>query len=204
MRSAALPPEEDPYDKLKTELTKRTSASEQCCLQELLSAEELEDRTPSQVLQCIQQLLSSMATTMDATLLRELFLQHLPVNVHRVLTPLAEALNLDQLAQLADRIVKTSPTPTIAATTDTTYQQAAQVADLTKRLDQLTSQMFKTISSLSRRSHSHSSAPWQRHKYTSADPDNSLCWYHSKFVNDAKKCTPLWQKAGNDYARRFQ
>ena len=118
--------------------------------------------------------------------------------------PSAEALNLDQLAQLADRIVKTSPTPTIAATTDTTYQQAAQVADLTKRLDQLTSQMFKTISSLSRRSHSHSSAPRQRHKYTSADPDNSLCWYHSKFMNDAKKCTPLWQKAGNDYARRFQ
>ena len=65
-------PEEDPYDRLKTKLTKCTSASEQCCLQELLSAEELGDKMPSQVLRCIQQLLSSMANTMDATLLREL------------------------------------------------------------------------------------------------------------------------------------
>ena len=59
---------------LKTELTKRTSASEQRRLQELLSAEELGDRMPSQVLRHIQQLLGSMATTMDTTLLRELFL----------------------------------------------------------------------------------------------------------------------------------
>ena len=87
---------------------------------------------------------------MDATLLRELFLQCLPVNDRMVLTPSTEALNLDQLAQLADRIVETSPMPTIAATTDTTSQLAAQVADLTKRLDQLTSQMSKTISILSR------------------------------------------------------
>ena len=87
---------------------------------------------------------------MEATLLRELFLQHLPVNVCMMLTSSAEALNLDQLAQLADRIAETSPMPTIAATTDTTSQLAAQVADLIKRLDQLTSQMAKTISSLSR------------------------------------------------------
>ena len=53
------PPEEDPYNKLKTELTKHTSASEQRRLQELLSAEELGDRTPSQVLQHIQQLLGN-------------------------------------------------------------------------------------------------------------------------------------------------
>ena len=85
------PPEEDPYGKLKTELTKRTSASEQRRLQELLSAEELGDRTPSQVLRRIQQLLGNMATTMDATLLRELFLQRLPVSVRMVLTPSAEA-----------------------------------------------------------------------------------------------------------------
>ena len=43
-----------------------------------------------------------MATTMDATLLKELFIQRLPVSVRMVLTPSAEALNLDQLAQLAD------------------------------------------------------------------------------------------------------
>ena len=121
------PPTEDPYGKLKTKLTKRTSTSEQHHLQELLSAEEFGDRMPPQVLRRIQQLFGSMATTMDATLLRELFLQRLPVNVRMVLTPSAEALNLDQLAhwQLADRIVETSPTPMIAAGTDITSQLAA-------------------------------------------------------------------------------
>ena len=93
---------------LKAELTKRTSASEQHRIQELLSAEELGDRTPSQVLWHIQQLLGSMAGTVDATLLREIFLQCLLSNVHMVITPSAGALNMDQLAQLADRIVEAS------------------------------------------------------------------------------------------------
>ena len=47
-------PEETPYEILKAELNKRTSASEQRRIQELLSAEELGDRTPSQVMWCIQ------------------------------------------------------------------------------------------------------------------------------------------------------
>ena len=172
---------------MKTELTKRTSASEQRRLQELLSAEELGDRMPSQVLQCIQQLLGNMATTMDATLLRELFLQRLPFIVRMVLTPSAEALNLDQLAQLANRIVQTSLTPTIAATTDTTSQLAAQVADLTKRLDQLTSQMSKTISSLFRLLCSCRPTPRQRRKSTSEDSDDGLCRYHRKFGGQCKE-----------------
>ena len=61
-----------------------------------------------------------MAGSLDATLLRELFLQRLPTNVRMVITSSAEALSLDQLAQLANRIVETSPTQTIAATNTTT------------------------------------------------------------------------------------
>ena len=137
------PPAEEPYETLKAQLTKRTSASEQHRLQELLSTEELGDRIPSQMLRRIQQLLGDMAPRMDATLLRELFLQHLPSNVRMVLTPSAGALDLDQLA-LADRILEASP-PAISATTAdnpntiTTTQLAAKVAQLTERLDKLTS-----------------------------------------------------------------
>ena len=58
----------------------------------------------------------NMAGMVDATLLRELFLQRLPTNVRMAITPSTEALNMDELAQLADRIVEASPTPTIAAT----------------------------------------------------------------------------------------
>ena len=75
------PSAEQPYETLKAQLTKRTSASEQQRIQELLSTEELGDRTPSQMLRRTQQLLGDMAPRMDAALLRELFLQHLPANV---------------------------------------------------------------------------------------------------------------------------
>ena len=44
------PPADEPYETLKAQLTKRTSASEQRRLQQLPSTEELGDRTPSKML----------------------------------------------------------------------------------------------------------------------------------------------------------
>ena len=193
------PPAETPYEVLKAELTKRTSASEQRRIQELLSAEELGDRTPSQVLRRIQQLLGNMAGTVDPTLLRELFLQRLPTNVRMVITPSAGALSLDQLAQLADRIVEASPTPTIA-TTNTTAQLTDQVSELTRRLEDLSTQMSKSVRSF-RRPRSRSPGPRRRRAHTPVADDN-LCWYHRKFGDDAKKCQPPCQKSGNDLASR--
>ena len=84
------PPEEDPYDKLKTQLIKRTAASEQRKLQQLISGEELGDRKPTQLLRRMQQLLGSkLGTGSEAnSFLRELFLQRLPPSVRMVLAQL--------------------------------------------------------------------------------------------------------------------
>uniref|UniRef100_A0A1X7SZQ1 DUF7041 domain-containing protein n=1 Tax=Amphimedon queenslandica TaxID=400682 RepID=A0A1X7SZQ1_AMPQE len=51
------PPTTNPYDTLCTQLIERTSASKQRHLQQLFSAEELGDRSPSQLLRHMQQLL---------------------------------------------------------------------------------------------------------------------------------------------------
>ena len=50
------PPVDAPYDSLREQLIKRTTASEQRKLQQLFSAEELGDRKPSQLLHRLQQL----------------------------------------------------------------------------------------------------------------------------------------------------
>ncbi len=52
------PPAVSPYDLLKQQLIKRTTASEQRKLQQLFSTEDLGDRKPSQLLHRLQQLRS--------------------------------------------------------------------------------------------------------------------------------------------------
>ena len=47
-------PEDAPYDKLRSELIKRMEASEQRRLQQLLTAEELNDSKPTQLLWCMK------------------------------------------------------------------------------------------------------------------------------------------------------
>ena len=198
------PPAEQPYEQLKRELTNRTSVSKQRRLQQLLTSEEIGDRKPSQLLRHIQQLLGDKLNTMDATFLRELFLQRLPSNVRMVLTPSAGDLNLDQLAQLADRIMEASPLPTIAATTSTTDQLTAQVSTLTKRLDELSMQMSKAVNTFSRRPGRSPSPARRRRQSTSSDPAaaDNLCWYHRRFGEAAQKCQPPCQKSGNTQASR--
>ena len=107
------PPDANPYDRLKDELIKCTTASEQRCLQLLFNTEELGDRTPSQLLRRMQQLLGDKAATEDHTFLRQLFLQRLPPNVRMVLASTKDVEELESLASLTDKVVEVA-TPVIS------------------------------------------------------------------------------------------
>ncbi|XP_065892442.1 uncharacterized protein [Dysidea avara] len=104
----------NPLTVLKEQLIKRTAASEQCWMQQLLSLEDLGDCKPTQVLRRMQQLLGDTPGLIDSSFLRELFLQYLPANVRMVLANASDTVPLNELAQLADRIVEVA-TPSVSA-----------------------------------------------------------------------------------------
>ena len=93
------------------ELCKRTAGSNQRKLQRLLNDVELGDRKPSKLLRHMCHLWCGGDT--DETLLRELFMQRLPRNVCMVLAPSGTDVSLDNLAEMADRIMDV-PTTTVA------------------------------------------------------------------------------------------
>ena len=136
------PPDDTPYDKLNEQLIKRTAASEQKRLQQLFHAEELGDRKPSQFLRRIQQLLGDKARDTDNTFLHELFLQRLPLNIWMALASTPDTGSLDNLAQLADKIMEVAtPSPAIAAVSTTSELEhlRKEVAELKSMLQALQS-----------------------------------------------------------------
>ena len=181
------PPDDIPYDKLKQQLIKRTAALEQKCLQQLFHHEELGDRKLSQFLRRMQELLEDKARETDNAFIRELFLQRLPANIRMVLASTPDTGNLDDLAQLADKIMEVAtPPPAVTAVSTTSEPDylRKEVAELKSLLQDLQS----SKQSGSRRSPSPHRQPQE------------LCWYHNKYGDNAQKCKPPCKKSGNSQA----
>ena len=95
------PPPKTPYTKLKTELVKRTSDSEQHRLHQLLNAEELGDRKPNQLYRKMQQLLGDQ---LEPSIMKQLFLRRLPTHTQLILASTTDDPDNENLAKLADNL----------------------------------------------------------------------------------------------------
>ncbi len=124
--------------------------------------------------------------SVDASIIRELFLQRLPSNVRMVLASSPETVTLPDLAQLADSIMEVT-VPSVSAVTS---------SPLCTELDQLRSeisslkQLVKSLSSPlpRRRSPSRQRSPTP---FRSGSPTlTEICWYHRHFGDDAQMCRP--------------
>ena len=150
------PPEENPYDILKAQLIKRTAASEQRRLQQLLSTEELGDRNPTQLLRQLQQLAGNTPGLLDGNFLKELFLQRLPSLVRMVLASTRDGTPIEDLAQLADKIIEVAAPPIVSAVTTLSAdmeQLKAQIASLTKLVSSLQQQQQQRFRRCSKSPH---------------------------------------------------
>lgn len=208
------------YDQLKAALLERTTASERTRIQQLLSTEELGDRRPSQLLRRMTQLLGSRAQAMDGALLRELFLQRLPVNVQMILAT-ATSMDLPSLASLADKVIEAaSVAPRVAAVTATPTSTAlrptpapadrgapANVDHLCDRLEQL------IVAATRRNDSAHSPRPSRQRERSSSrrrnavsgrssSPSPGVCIYHRRFGADARRCLLPCSWTGNGQADR--
>ncbi|XP_028158714.1 uncharacterized protein LOC114351635 [Ostrinia furnacalis] len=125
------PPEENKYGKLKEELIRRLSTSEEQRVRRLLSEEELGDRKPSTFLRHLRSLAGS--TLKDDNLLRQLWLRRLPNQVQAILAAQAD-LTLDKLADLADRITEVAPGPANLFAINSPPPLLASLAESTRQI----------------------------------------------------------------------
>lgn len=192
------PPATNKYEKLKSELIKRLTNSREKDLQKLLMHEQLGDRKPSQFLRHLQHI---AGPDVPEDILKAIWTSRLPLSIQVLITSQPHS-SLNELAEAADRVWDVSPglagMHQIASTSTNNAmdQMANQIAELTRQVHALTTEMHSRSRSKSRRggkqqyrgrsksqrqTRSHSRSQSSYRKYP-------VCWYHSKFQSLATKC----------------
>lgn len=195
------PPTDGQYQKLKSELIKRLSFSQEQKTRRLLEHEEIGDRKPSQFLRHLRSL---AGTAVPDTMLRTLWLGRLPQAMQAILATQKDA-ELDKVAELADVISDaTAIRPNISETTENIM--ALQLQKLTLSLQDELATLRREIAELK----SSPAATPRNHRYRSRSrsrPRSQVrdgnCWYHSNFGDKAKKCKqPCSYSSGNATSSR--
>lgn len=205
------PPPQERYTKIKTELIRRLSASHENKVRQLLTHEVLGDRKPSQFLRHLQDL---AGPSVPEDFIRTIWSNRLPQSLQTILVS-QPTHSLEQLADLADRVQEvTTPAAHNVASASTAYPGSShssdtrsEIAELRKMVERLELKLDRQ----SRTSHQPNSRSRPRRRSVSRPRSRSnssykkypVCWYHSKFGDDAQNCAkPCNYKAGNAKSNR--
>lgn len=181
------PPDTHKYEKLKSELIKRLSASHDKKVKQLLMHEELGERRPSQFLRHLQSL---AGPSVPEEFLKTIWTSRLPRNIQTVIAAQPTS-SLEVLADLADKIQDiATPSPQVAAAQEAPGSNmdtmAREIAELRKQLQNLSSQLNsqdRRSRPTQRRDRSRSMTRSESHYRKFPE-----CYYHFKFGSDAKNC----------------
>lgn len=185
------PPSTDRYDKLKRELVKRLSQSQEEMTRRLLQTEEIGDRKPSQFLRHLQSL---SGNSVDNQLLRSIWTSRMPKEIQPLLAIFKKS-TLDELAEAADEAIQTmrGSRTTIASTKISTPPPSwqSEIAQLSAKFDALSRQVAESPGYRGRSSDRQRPRNYERRRSrTRSRPRNSdYCWYHNRFGDKAKRCT---------------
>ena len=186
----SAPPSEDSYGDIKNALITRLATSEEKQLRQLLTGIELGDRKPSELLREMTRLAGSNVT---AYALQTLWLQRLPKRIQELLAVVGD-VELNKLAELADKATERSSAHEIAALTHQetpSTSSNADIAELTKRVSQLEALIRKSTRSRSRSRGQNRKSYFQDRSKSRGKSRNSspgICFYHKKFGSEAWKC----------------
>lgn len=197
------PPPTGRYDKLKSELIRRMSATQHQKTRRLLEHEEIGDRKPSQFLRHLRAL---AGTVIPDEVLRPLWCDRLPTFTKAILASQKQK-TLDELADLADAIADANPQSRIEQTTSTTLPLQAmyqQMTAMNTALCEVTATLKQIAEMRARGEPRYGAAKRNRSKSRtrSEQHNGGLCWYHAKFRDNSKKCrSPCSYTSGNGTAR---
>lgn len=203
------PPEQQRYTALKTRLLKIYQASVEAQFNKLVSEMDLGQQRPSQLLAKMKELAKNSGTTGDTV--KNLWLSRLPAWVRAILATNKEDTKLDDLAEMADKIMDnlrhgelaavdgstgtSSSAPT--AVVDANMELVTQLRNMALELKTLRNE----VSSMSgRRQYRRGPRRWNSNRSRSRHRSQSrasrlnpnspdwLCRYHFRFRETARKC----------------
>lgn len=191
------PPAQNKYVRLKTELIKRLSESQENKVRRLLEHEEIGDRKPSQFLRHLR---SYAGSIVPDEVLRPLWLSRLPSTIQAILASRSKS-PLDDMAELADAIAETITPRGHVAETQVQKPESLEalmqrmILVMTSQIEEVKNTLRQEISAATARDHNHFRGR-SRNRSFSRDSRNrsqsrkdGRCWYHRKFGASAEKCT---------------
>ena len=204
------PPVTDKYETLKAELIRRLTTSREAKIRQLMTHEELGDRRPTHFLRHLRNLAGPGVAD---EVLQTIWTSRLPANAQSLVACQPDT-KLDQLAVLADRLHDmVTENPSVSQISTDAASMRKEISEMARRMDEMATQMSrmsraretKGPSSSSRsgscshgksrsgsRSSSCSRGRSRSKSFTrsaSSHKNFPVCWYHSKFGEEARRCT---------------
>jgi hypothetical protein len=168
-------PTRDRYERIKAELIRRLSLSEEQRVRQVLMHEKMGDRRPTHFRRHLR---NRAGPSVPFDFLHSLWTNRLPPNIQAIMAT-QERVSLDDVAQLGDKIAEVTPPPCVAHVSSS----GEDICTLTSRIDKLPRQ----VAALSTRpSRPRSPSQTRRHARRSSRPAGrspapDICWYKRHF-----------------------
>lgn len=172
-------------------------------IRQLLTDEELGDRKPSQFLRHLKNL---AGPGVPAEFLRTIWTSRLPTSTQSIIASQAKA-DLEEIAELADRIHDVvAVTPQVATTSTTAgpsgIPMSSEIAQLTRQVQALSDKVDRIS-----RHRSRGTTPNRKRGRSSVRSHSNyrrypICWFHYKFADKARRCIKPCDYSGNGEGSR--